>query len=91
MQRIADKNHIVIRIKDNTLYQSVIEKEFTDKNSETIIKDEIILFISLAAQKAGLSGIKLRRTAIYIEKDDWIGYIDHQSIRLEYRHHCRII
>jgi hypothetical protein len=70
MQRIADKNHFVTRIKDNTLYQSVIEKELTDTNSDAIIKDEIILFTGLAAQKAGLSGIKLRRTAVYIEKDD---------------------
>ena len=70
MQRIADKNHFVTRIKDNTLYQSVIEKELTDTNSDAIIKDEIILFTGLAAQKAGLIGIKLRRTAVYIDKDD---------------------
>lgn len=70
MQRIADKNHFLTRIKDNTRYQSVLEKELTDTNSEAIIKDEIILFKGLAAQKAGLSGIKLRRTAVYIEKDD---------------------
>ena len=70
MQRIADENTFVTRIKDNTRYESVTEKELTDKNSDAIIKDEIILFTGVAAQKAGLSGIPLRRTAVYIEKDN---------------------
>lgn len=70
VQRIADGNHFVTRIKDNIVYESVSEKELTDKNSDAILKDEIIQFTSLAAQKAGLSEVKLRRTAVYIEKDN---------------------
>lgn len=70
IQRIADENTFVTRIKNNTRYESVLEKELTDKNSDAIIKDEIILFTGVAAQKAGLSGIPLRRTAVYIEQDD---------------------
>lgn len=70
MQRIADQNHFVTRIKDNTLYESVIEKELTAENSAAIIKDEIILLTSPTAKQAGLSELKLRRTAVYIEKDD---------------------
>jgi transposase len=70
MQRITDQNHFVTRIKDNTLYESVTEKELNDKNSDEIIKDEIILLTGKAAVEAGLNEIKLRRVAVYIEKDD---------------------
>jgi hypothetical protein len=70
MQRITDKNHFVTRIKDNTVYESVTEKELTDKNSDAIIKDEVILLAGKAAVQAGLNEIPLRRVAVYIEKDD---------------------
>jgi hypothetical protein len=70
MQRIADKNHFVTRIKDNTLYESVIEKELNDETPDAVLKDEIILLTGKAAQEAGLSQIPLRRVAVYIEKDD---------------------
>ena len=70
MQRIADKNHFVTRIKDNTVYESVTEKELNDSTSDAVLKDEIILLTGKAAQGAGLSGIPLRRVAVYIEKDD---------------------
>jgi hypothetical protein len=70
MQRIADQNHFVTRIKDNTVYESVIERELSDKNSDGIIKDEIILLSSAKAKEAGLSEVRLRRTAVYIEKDN---------------------
>ncbi|WP_379048200.1 IS4 family transposase, partial [Pedobacter alpinus] len=69
-QRITDENHFVTRIKDNTVYESVIEKELNDENSDAIIKDEIILLTSAKASEAGLSEVRLRRTAVYIEKDD---------------------
>ena len=64
MQRIAQNNYFVTRIKDNKLDQSIIKKVLTEKHSDTIIKDEIILFTGLAAQKAGLRGIKLLRTVV---------------------------
>jgi hypothetical protein len=70
MQRITDQNHFVTRIKDNTLYESVIEKELNDETSDAVLKDEIILLTGKAAQEAGLSEIPLRRVAVYIEKDD---------------------
>ncbi len=70
MQRIMDKNHFVTRIKDNTLYESVTEKELTEKNSDAIIKDEVILLTGKAAVQAGLNEIPLRRVAVYIEKDN---------------------
>jgi hypothetical protein len=40
----------------------------TDKNSDAIIKDAIILFTGLAGQKAGISGLKLLRTAVISKK-----------------------
>ena len=70
MQRIADQNLFVTRIKDNTLYQSVSERELTDENSTGIIKDEIIRLSSATAEKAGLKEVNLRRLAVYIPEDD---------------------
>jgi hypothetical protein len=69
MQRIADENHFVTRIKDNTVYESVTEKELTDKNSDAILKDEIIRLTGSAAVQAGINETDLRRIAVYIEKD----------------------
>lgn len=70
VQRIMDKNQFVTRIKDNTVYESVTEKELTAQNSEAIIKDEIILLTSSTAIKAGLSEQRLRRVALYLEEDN---------------------
>lgn len=70
MQRIADENHFVTRIKDNTVYESVTEKELTDKNSDAILKDEIIRLTGAAAVQAGINETDLRRVAVYIEKDN---------------------
>jgi Transposase DDE domain len=70
MQRIVDENHFVTRIKDNTVYESVTEKELTDKNSGAILKDEIIRLTGAAAIQAGINETGLRRIAVYIEKDN---------------------
>ncbi len=70
MQRIADNNIFVTRIKDNTKYTSISERELTDKNSATIIKDEIIRLNSTTAEKAGLKEVDLRRITVYIAEDD---------------------
>ena len=70
MQRIADENTFVTRIKDNTQYESISEKELIDKDSTAIIKDEIIRLNSTTAEKAGLKEVDLRRVAVYIAEDD---------------------
>lgn len=69
-QRIADNNIFVTRIKDNTKYETVSEKELTDKTTTAIIKDEIIRLNSTTAEKAGLKEVNLRRVAVYIAEDD---------------------
>jgi hypothetical protein len=69
-QRIADENTFVTRIKDNTQYESISEKELIDKDSTAIIKDEIIRLNSTTAEKAGLKEVDLRRVAVYIAEDD---------------------
>jgi hypothetical protein len=68
--RIDDKNHFVTRIKDNTLYESVIEKELPDDKDFHVLKDEIILLTGKAAKDAGIDQEKLRRVAIFIEEDN---------------------
>ncbi len=70
MQRIADENTFVTRIKDNTQYESISEKELIDKDSTAIIKDEIIRLNSTTAEKAGLKEVDLRKVAVYIAEDD---------------------
>lgn len=70
MQRIADENTFVTRIKDNTQYESISEKKLIDKDSTAIIKDEIICLNSTTTEKAGLKEVDLRRVAVYIAEDD---------------------
>jgi hypothetical protein len=68
--RIDDKNHLVTRIKSNILYQSVIEMVLPADKDEHILKDEIIKFTSLAAEKAGMKDVLMRRVAVFIPQDN---------------------
>jgi len=70
LARIYAKNVFVTRIKDNTVYESVIEKELPDNDDQDIIKDEIIVLKGQKAIKTGISEHKLRRVAIYKEDEN---------------------
>ncbi|CAN5406177.1 IS4 family transposase [soil metagenome] len=63
--RIVDQNHFVTRIKANTLYESIVEKDLPDGEDEHILKDELIYLTGQAAIKAGMDKVQLRRVAIY--------------------------
>lgn len=68
--RIEDLNHFVTRIKTNTVYESIMEKELPDGKDEHILKDELIYLTGKAAKEAGIDKIKLRRLAIYKEDEN---------------------
>ena len=66
--RMEDQNHFVTRIKGNTLYESIVEKDLPDGEDEHVLKDELIYLTGQAAIKAGMDKVKLRRVAIYKEE-----------------------
>jgi len=68
--RIDDKNHFVTRIKDRTLYESVVERELPEDKDFHVLKDEIILLTGKAAKDAEIDQTKLRRIAVFIEEDN---------------------
>lgn len=65
--RIDDENHFVTRMKSNTVYESIEERELPDGEDEHILKDELIHLTGQAARKAGIDSVQLRRVAIYKE------------------------
>lgn len=72
LTRIEDENHFVTRIKDNTVYESIVEKDLPDGKDEHVLKDELIYLTGQAAKKVGIDQIQLRRVAIYKEDENKI-------------------
>jgi hypothetical protein len=70
--RILSKNVFVTRIKDNTVYESIVEMELPDNEDQDILKDEIIVLTSKKAKDTGISEHKLRRIAVYKEDENKI-------------------
>lgn len=70
LTRIEDGNHFVTRIKDNTVYESIIEKDLPDGKDAHVLKDEQIYLSGQAAKKAGIDKVQLRRVAIYKEDEN---------------------
>jgi hypothetical protein len=68
--RIDDENHFVTRIKDNTVYESVVERELPADKDQHILKDEVIKLTSKTAEQAGMKDVELRRVAVFIEEDN---------------------
>lgn len=67
-KRIDAKNVFVTRIKENTVYESVVEKELPDNKDHHILKDEVIKLTGTAAKKIGLDSYRLRRVVVYDQK-----------------------
>lgn len=68
--RIDDQNHFVTRMKSNTVYQSIGEKDLPVGKAEYILKDELIYLTGQAAVEAGIDQTKLRRVAVYKEDEN---------------------
>lgn len=54
MSRIRAHNIFVTRIKENTIYQTIEEKDLPEGKDQDIIKDEIIVLSSKKAEEAGI-------------------------------------
>jgi len=65
--RCRADNYFVTRIKDNTLYKRIKERELPDKKEEHIILDEEIMLISPKAAQAGMGDYALRRVVVFDE------------------------
>ncbi len=66
--RIDDKNCFVTRIKNNTLYEVIEEKELPADKDQHILLDEIIRLTGSKAEEAGISHQQLRRVVVFIEE-----------------------
>ncbi len=65
MQRINAENVFVPRIKDNTVYESICEKELPVDKDQHILKDELIRLTGKKAKEVGIDQIILRRVVVY--------------------------
>lgn len=69
-QRVAAQNTFVTRIKTNTQYQTLMEKDQPDDIEQDILKDEIIILTGNKAIKEGMDNIKLRLVHVYKEDEN---------------------
>ena len=70
MARINAENIFVTRIKNNTLYKTIEEKELPDDKEQDILKDEIIELASKNAIESGINAQKLRLVHVYKEDEN---------------------
>lgn len=70
MERIHAGNIFVTRIKDNTVYKSIEEKELPLDKDQDILKDEIIELSSKKAITTGINKQKLRLIHVYKEDEN---------------------
>lgn len=70
MQRINAQNVFVTRIKDNTVYESVCEKELPSDKDQHILKDELIRLTGKKAVEVGIDQLILRRIVVYDSEKD---------------------
>lgn len=70
LARVKAENVFVTRIKDNTVYESVIERILPDDKDHHILKDEVIRLTGVKARKISMDKICLRRVVVYDEKNN---------------------
>lgn len=64
-RRCVAQNIFVTRLKSSILYENIEELDLPDEQDQDILKDEIVVFTSKEAQKAGLEGKKFRLVTVY--------------------------
>lgn len=70
MKRIKSHNIFVTRIKENTVYQTIEEKELPKDKDQDILKDEIIALSSKKALETAINTQKLRLIHVYKEDEN---------------------
>jgi len=69
-QRIKAENTFVTRIKDNTLYEAIVERDLPENEDQDILKDEIIVLTGKRAIETGMVDRKLRRVVVFKEDEN---------------------
>lgn len=69
LARVKAENYFVTRIKDNTVFESIEEKELPVDKDQDILKDEIIRLSSPKAIKTGIDQQKMRLVHVYKEDE----------------------
>ena len=64
-RRCVAQNIFVTRLKSSILYESIEELDLPEDKDQDILKDEIVVFTSKEAIKAGLEGKKFRLVTVY--------------------------
>jgi hypothetical protein len=72
LARIHAENVFVTRLKDNTVYESVIQKDLPEHEDQDILKDEIIVLTGQKAKETGINQHKLRRIVVYKDVENKI-------------------
>ena len=70
VKRIAAQNTFVTRIKSNTQYKTLTEKDQPDDSEQDILKDEVIMLTGDKAIKEGMDNVKLRLVHVYKEDEN---------------------
>jgi len=70
MMQINAENIFVTRIKDNTVYESICEKELPADKDQHILKDELIRLTGTRAAKVEIDMVTLRRIVVYDSEKD---------------------
>jgi len=91
MNRIKAENVFVTRIKDNTVYQSIGEKELPQDKDQDILKDEIIKISSKKAVETGVDKQKLRLIHVYKEDENKVIEIITNQLDLVSHNHSRSV
>ena len=70
LSRIKAKNVFVTRLKKDTVFECVAEKDLLEDTSDNILKDEIIRLNSKQAEKSKISEHRLRLVHVYKEDEN---------------------
>jgi len=68
--RCTAENYFVTRIKDNTLYEALKERDLPAAEDQHIIRDEEIMLTGTKAIESGMGNYALRRVVVYDEQND---------------------
>ena len=70
MARVKAENIFVTRIKTNTVYENIEEKERPDNKVQDILKDEIVRLCLKKAIEIGIAEQQMRKTDVFKEDED---------------------
>jgi hypothetical protein len=70
LNRIKSENIFVTRIKENTVFKTLEQKELPKDDNADIFKDEIIILTSQRAKEVGIDAYKMRLVHVFKEDEN---------------------